>query len=344
MRLGLFGARADARGLGIQTLEFARHLRPEKVVVVDMGKHTPLRQELQRFPGGEVLRFGAIAEDEMRRFLAGLDAVYCAETPYDDRLFTFAREMGVRSVLHANFEFLRHLTDPAIPRPDLFLAPSPWQFNRFPQPRALLPFPVARDRLPFRRRESVATFLHVAGPGTVQDRNGTRVLFEALRYLRQPCKVIVRSQVPLPPRRATWRPHVEVVVQAADVADYWRIYEGADALVLTRRFGGLCLPLNEAASLGMPMIVTDREPERSVLPPECQVRAPRKRSAPAQSGRMEVLQPDARSLALRMDALVSSPELVARLSDASDAYASSISWDALADRFRAVLAGDPVPV
>lgn len=343
MRLGLWGARADNRGLGTQTWEFFRHMQPHRTVVVDMGRHSPFPIHLDRFPGAEVVRYGAITEEEMRRFLADVDVVYCAETPYDDRLFALARAMGVRTVQHTNFEFCRHLTDD-IPRPDLFLAPSSWRFDSFPSPKALLPFPVARDRLPPQRRESVGTFLHVAGPGTSLDRNGTSVLFEALRYLRQSCRVVIRSQVKIPSRRVTWRPTVKLEIQAVDERDYWHIYDGADALVLTRRFGGLCLPLNEASSLAMPTLVTDRESERSHVPQEARVRAPRRRSAPAQSGRIELLQPDARSLAAKMDALVESPELVAQLSAAAAAYAESISWESLAGPFRAVLAGERVVV
>lgn len=342
MRLGLWGARADNRGLGVQTVEFARHMHPGRVAVVDMGRHSPVSARFDRFPGAEVVKLGEISESAIRLFLDGLEVVYGAETFYDDRLMTIAREMGVRTVLHSNYEFLSHIADPAQPRPDLFLAPSPWCFDRFPQPRALVPFPVARERLPFRRRTKVETILHVAGPGTMFDRNGTRLLLESLRWVTHPCRVVIRSQAPLSLGRRDRPRHVELVHEVADVEDYWRVYDGADALVICRRYGGLCLPLNEAASLGLPVIITDRLPESGYLPDAARVPVLRPQVLRTPVGRIEAAMANPRRLADRLNALLSQPELVGELSDASNAYAQSISWERMAEPFRAALAGERV--
>lgn len=340
MKLGLFGARVNNTGLSTQTWEFFRNMRPERTVVVDMGSACAQASHLERFPGAEVVKYGAITEDAMRRFLDGLDAVYTAETSYDDRLFALAREMGVRSVLQPNFEFLRHVAEPTLPRPDMFLAPSGWNFDRFPTPRALVPFPVARDRLPFTRRTKVETILHVVGPGTTFDRNGTRLFLEALRWVAHPCRVVVRSQAPVSLGRQNWPRHVELVHEMRDVGNYWDVYDGADALVMCRRYGGLCLPLDEAASLGLPVVITDRLPESGYLPAEARVPVLRPQALRTPVGRVEAAMANPRRLADRLNALLSDPELVGALSDASGAYAESISWDRLAEPFRAALAGE----
>lgn len=344
MKLGLWGARADNRGLGVQTAEFHRHMKPERTVVVDMGDLSPYALHLDRFPGAEVVRHGQITEDDMRRFLDGLDVVYMAETAYDDRFYDVARAMGVRTVVHVNHEFNRWLTDKALGRPDLFLAPSTWGWDQFPRPRALQSFPVARDRLPFVRRTKVETVLHIMGPGTHYDRNGTSSLLDALRFVAHPCRVLIRCQGQPPGLRRRWGPHVQVDVERRDVDDYWQVYEGADALVMTRRYGGLCLPINEAASLGLPVVVTDRDPERNWFPPDLRVRAPRSHPVRCPVGRIAAAEPDPRTLAARLNALLRDETAVERASEASDAYAARIAWSAAMEPFRAVLAGTPAVV
>lgn len=342
MKLGLFGARANNTGLSVQTAEFFRHMRPDRTVVVDMGDACRQAMHLDRFPGAEVVKYTAITEDQMRRFLTGLDVVYMAETSYDDRFYGLARQMGVRTVVHVNWEFCRWKLDLRLPRPDLFLAPSSWHLNDFPEPRALLPFPVARDRLPFMPRTKVETILHVVGTGTAADRNGTRLLLESLQWVAHPCRILIRSQVRIGLGKRHWPAHVQVDNVVADVEDYWQVYDGADALVLTRRYGGLCLVINEAAALGLPVIVTDREPERRWFPAAARVPAMRPQPLRTPVGRVDAVQANPRGIADRLNALLADPGLVAEMSAASDAYAESISWDRLAEPFRAVLAGERV--
>jgi glycosyltransferase involved in cell wall biosynthesis len=311
-------------------------------MVVDMGESCRQAKHFDRFPGAQIVKYTAITEDEIRGFLDGLTVVYSAETFYDDRFINIARELGVRTVLQPNYEFMREIKDPTLPRPDLFLAPSSWNYDRFPSPKALLPFPVARDRLPFRLREKVETILHVVGTGTMADRNGTRLLLEALRWVAHPCLVVIRSQVRVALGKRHWPPFVDVVNDVRDVENYWDVYDGADALVLCRRYGGLCLPLNEAASLGLPVIVTDRQPEAGFIPDAARVPGLRPQPLRTPVGRVEAVQADPRGIAARINALLADPGLVAILSAASDAYAESISWERMAEPFRAVLAGERV--
>jgi glycosyltransferase involved in cell wall biosynthesis len=46
------------------------------------------------------------------------------------------------------------------------------------------------------------------------------------------------------------------------------MYKGLDAMVLPRRYAGLCLPMNEALMSGMPVFMTNISPNNSILPPE----------------------------------------------------------------------------
>jgi glycosyltransferase involved in cell wall biosynthesis len=44
------------------------------------------------------------------------------------------------------------------------------------------------------------------------------------------------------------------------------LYSGFDAMVLPRRYAGLCLPMNEALMSGLPVFMTDVSPNNFVLP------------------------------------------------------------------------------
>jgi glycosyltransferase involved in cell wall biosynthesis len=52
----------------------------------------------------------------------------------------------------------------------------------------------------------------------------------------------------------------------SDASDQAELYTRVDALILPRRYGGLCLPMNEALLSGLPVIMPDCSPNNDVLP------------------------------------------------------------------------------
>jgi glycosyltransferase involved in cell wall biosynthesis len=44
------------------------------------------------------------------------------------------------------------------------------------------------------------------------------------------------------------------------------MYKGFDAMLLPRRYAGLCLPMNEALMSGIPVFMTDISPNNAILP------------------------------------------------------------------------------
>jgi hypothetical protein len=264
-RLGLI-ARADNRGLGIQTWEAFRHLKPAKTMVVDCPSQKPLALHLDRFPGATVVRGFPTARD-FREFLRDLDVVFTCETPYSYDLFRVADDMAVRTVLQYNFEFLDYLRSPELPRPTLFAAPSPWRYGDVPfQNKTHLPVPIATDRFtqaPSGRHRAV-NFLHVVGRPAIHDRNGTADLLSALAHVCSPITVTITCQdkdyVRDLAARVTIPANVNLVLNGGDRANYWDNYVDQDVLLMPRRFGGLCLPAQEAIGAGMPVIMPDIEP------------------------------------------------------------------------------------
>ena len=62
--------------------------------------------------------------------------------------------------------------------------------------------------------------------------------------------------------------NVTLIVDSVDREFYWTTYYHQDALILPRRFGGLCLPANEAIGAGIPVIMPDIDPNNTWLPAE----------------------------------------------------------------------------
>ncbi len=348
MRIGLI-ARADRTGLAVQTYEFSRHIECAKILVVDISRLNGQKNNFGLYPGAKkisgepypetTVSAGLPSNAVIDAFLDGLDLVFTCETPYSYYLFEAARRRGVKTVLQYNFELFDHLAEPGLPKPDLFAAPSLWRYNEVPFPnKCFLPVPVNRDLLPPRQITELRTVLHIAGNPAMEDRNGTRTVLDAWQHVKSPTKLVVRS-----PRRI---PHTSrdprVRVDTADRPWYHELYSGADALVMPRKFGGLCLPLNEALSCGMPVVMSDVAPQNGFLPPVMLVPARRDRKAMAKVP-IDVHEVSPADLAARIDELAANPDRVAEASADADDLAASMSWKRLhpiyIDTFAAVVAG-----
>ena len=343
-RLGLI-VRLDNRGLGTQSWELYRHLRPDKTLAIEMGQWSPyVKSHPERFPDARIAAYdgmgGHLPDDAVDWILSDVDVLLTAETPYDHRIYTLARERGVRTVCQPNPEFWRPTLDPNLPLPDLCANPSRWREDVMPGIH--LPHPVDRERLPFRLRTEAKRFLHIHGHIASNDRHGTELILEALTYCRTRPDVMIRAQSRLASItrrmvRTLQRRNFPLHLLTTDLDDYWDLYEGFDVLLAPRRYGGLSLPTQEAASAGLAIVATAREPERFALPPEGLVPLASTRMHRYPGGDTPIDSCDPKDLAAKIDELVETPALVERLSRASDAYADSISWDRLLPRWEALL-------
>lgn len=288
MKLGLI-ARADNSGLGIQTHEFYEAMHPTKTMVVDISKFNGNKQYPERYMqnGGETMFIKGFPQDEqVDRFLEGLDCVFIAEAAYNPYLYLKAFEMGVKTAVQYNYEFMDWLINPNYPRPDMLIAPSKWHYaeveawcERNNVKHVYLHCPVNRDALPFREIKQARTFLHVAGRAAANDRNGTKSVIAASKLLQTDAKIKIHFQGEqgLAHQATTTIKEYEGLVQSEgdpnkveiitnEFENYVDVYSDGDVLLLPRRYGGNCLPLNEALSVGMPAIMTNISPNDVFLP------------------------------------------------------------------------------
>lgn len=338
MRIGLI-ARADNTGLGVQTQDFARHMNPSKILIVDLEHLNGLKTYPERYPGAAVLKYTPYPEVNkshpasvaaINSFLDGLDLVFSCETPYDYHLFTEARHRGIRTILQYNFELLDHLQNPHAPQPDLFMAPSYWRYADVEyNNKVFVPVPVDTERFTYKHRKVANTFLHLAGNNTAEDRNGTASLLASWNGVKPETSLLVRSPRPIIHHASN------ILIDNTLIHDNIDLYAIGDVLVMPRKFGGLCLPLNEALAVGMPVIMTDVCPQSDFLSPSALVSAPLNKKIMVKTF-IDIHEVNQIELAAKINELVDNPNMVSFLSEQSGELAQLISWKRLAPVYQQV--------
>ena len=127
MKLGVI-ARCDNSGLGIQTWEFVKHMKPYRTMVVDISKLNGNKQYYERYPENSFVVKGFPTNEDIELLLADVDVVFVAESAYNPYLYIRARQLGVKVANQYNYEFFDWF-DPATPTPDMFIAPSKWHYE-----------------------------------------------------------------------------------------------------------------------------------------------------------------------------------------------------------------------
>lgn len=330
--------RADNSGLGNQTWEMFRHLKPAKVLIMDISLHNGHTNHFERYDndwGCEITIHKSkpcqelLTDEAIDLWIENLDLVVTTEIPYNYNLFSKCRGKGIKSILIPNFEFLDYTNRPTLPKPDLFLVPSMWHFEDM---KALhpntkyVPVPVNRDLLPFRKINQAKTFIHVAGVELYEDRNGTGIVLEAIKHVKSDVKFIIYSQHKLDPELST-RENIEI---RYNIDNYFNIYKEGDVLLLPRRFGGLTLQLNEAMSCGMIPIMPNISPQNEFLHPASLISTCGSKKIMTRGAELKCYDVSPKVLASRIDQLAQlRPDETEKLNEYSNQYAESISWEKL---------------
>lgn len=329
-KLGLI-AYPDDTGLGNQTKLFYDHLRPDKTMVLDRSgllvNHTP---HLERYPDGVVIK-SLPSIKEVDEFLEGLDIIFMIEVSPTMYLLNAAQTRGVKTVIMPNWEYFNYPRKPQWPKPDLFLAPSLWHLNdlTYPEPKAHLPVPI--EPRPTDKPPLAKNFLHVAGRPVEPDRNGTDDLLTALQYVQSEITMTITCQVPgmIEERLDEYEipDNVRIIVPGA-YEHYWEIYENQDVLVMPRRFGGLCMPVNEALGSGLPVIMPDISPNETWLPPEWLIPATQTGTRMI-ANEIDIFETDPYALADKIDEWATYQTAYENAVEKAHTIAKHNSWEAL---------------
>lgn len=349
MTFGLV-ARCDMGGLATITQEVYRHLCPDRTLLLNLGARGrgpcveeayDLGQAGQVFPAS----WDGGISDGIAEWIGGrgITTLFSAETFYDEKIVRAAKAEGVRTVMLAMPELAPWAsTSPDRGRtlkPDVLAVPTTWRVETLPG-CTVLPVPVARDRLPPTLRARAEHLFHMTG-GAMLDRQGTELLLRAIPLISCACRLTIRSERPIavPPSSV-----VEVDVISDRARNYWEAYpDGIDLLVAPRRYGGLSLPVQECASLGVPALVLQRDPyaqESFTFALDVTRGVPAHMKGADQHGPNPVMVWDAspHMLAQMIDEIVGRPDAVKAASAMANEWAEESAWDGpLRERWTEIL-------
>ena len=264
-------------GLGNQSRRLTQFLKPERLLLIDSSSFSKNAEQHPDWYDGFNGYFceGFPTNAHCIKFLEGLTHLYIIENPLNWSLVTLAKRKKIKVYIASNYEFCDNLNKPHLPTPDLFLMPSYWKVqemkDRFGEGTVkYLPPPIFPEEfnevreVNWDRKSRKKKYLHVVGTLAAADRNGTLLLLEALHHAKEDFELVIKSQHQLPDEYFTDDYRVKYQIGSTPVvAD---IYKDFDLSIMPRRFGGLCLPMQEALVSGLPVLMPDISPNREVLP------------------------------------------------------------------------------
>ena len=263
MRIGMI-ARYDNSGLGTLSWEFARHLKPSKVVLVANGVYQKFPERYVEFENRISRLTSRVDEDSQKWLLEDIDVLLTFETFYSWELVKKAKDKGIKTALVTMFEMT-----PVKPPdyPDLYLCPSELDLQVFKDrfshvPSVFIPIPIATDRLIWKERKVANTFIHNASHGGMNGRKGTSLLIDAMKYVKTDVKIIINSWVNF----VCYDKRIEVKLR--NFRNYWPAWQEGDVLIYPQDYNGISLPVQEAYASGLGIVSTDIYPFNTWLPKE----------------------------------------------------------------------------
>ncbi len=308
MRVGII-ARADLTGLGIQSRNWVRLLNPSKIIVIDSRSFNGNQQHYEWYNDrrNAFSVDGFIQQKDVNAILDDIDVLLTFEIPYNYQLISMARSRGIKTIIQNNWEFTDYLKQPELPLPDILLNHSYWhlddQKSLWPDITEYCPTPLFVEDFDdiwsqnLERKEKKFRFLHVAGRKTHEDRNGTKEVMRAVLEVPKEIdfELVIKTQTADLGNIVDSR----ITIDTSSPEDEKELYRGFDAMIIPRRYGGACLPMNEALASGLPVIMTDIDPNNKILPAHWLVKAEKQSVFMARTV-IDVFSANATDLAARM--------------------------------------------
>lgn len=339
MRLGII-ARSDNTGLGNQTRELVKMLNPSKILLINSSFFNNNKQHPEWYKGYEVIQTtkGMPKTNEVLAFLENLDVVISCETFYHLELVNIAKKRGIKTILQYNYELFGHLAHPEWTLPDVLLAPSIWNLDvvmqKFGNNTKVMHLPPPTDHTLFNNARDInlnkdhKRILHIAGKRAAKDRNGTDTVIDMMKYSRVDFELVIRTQTPL----ETSYKDSRIIIDAGNPDSRESMYEGFDAMVLPRRYAGLCLPMNEALMSALPVFMTDVSPNNATLPSKWLTESSKIAEFKTKS-MVDVYNADPKSLAKIIDRYVENNKKIKSKQIALNIGLENFSVDKLKDKY-----------
>jgi glycosyltransferase involved in cell wall biosynthesis len=249
-------------------------LNPNKILLIDSTPFNKNKQHPAWYQGYNVYstKRGMPTTKEVMWLLKDVDVIISCETFYHLDLVNLARAQGTKTILQYNYELFGNLTNPDWSLPDVLLSPSLWNIDvvkeRFGSKCEVIHLPPPTDKSLFNKaKENNISkdhnrILHIGGKKAAKDRNGTESIFEMIKYSKEDYELVIKSQTPFDTNCKDSRIKIEI----GNPDSREDMYDGFDAMILPRRYAGLCLPMNEALLSALPVFMTDISPNNTILP------------------------------------------------------------------------------
>ena len=331
-------ARADNGGLANMLLPLAEHVRFDKILVVFAGHTTRGLAHPERYQSlGEVrICDRGPRATEMEWLTNGVEVVYTAETWYHPFILELAQRKGVRTVVHAMPElWSMHEASSEV------WAPTPWRTDVLPPHTRVVPVPVDRERIQHRAQNlSALTLVHVTS-NAMCDRDGTDLVLAAAPHLNFETEIrIIGRNDKYDAVKSMYCGLAHVQFEGAFDGPFWELWnstQATDLLVQPRRFGGLCLTMQEAAARGLPIVTLDLNPQRSHLSTFNLIPSQPTGWTPMKGGSFNVMTCDPLRLATHLNQLAQTQLAVDFLAGVSDKWAKALDWSEWVEEYERLL-------
>jgi hypothetical protein len=343
MRLGII-ARSDNTGLGNQTRNIVNMLNPDKILLIDSTPFNENKQHPEWYAGYDCITTskGFATREEIVSFLDGIDVVLTCESFYSSMFLSLADKRKVKTILQYNYEFLDLVVDPNQRMPSMLLSPSVWNIEQVEKVLGdltkvvYLPPPIDPVAFSSQRETNMSKthnkILHIAGKFASKDRNGTSTVIDMLKYSSADYELVIKSQTPIEADCNDSR----LTIDVSNTENHADLYAGYDAMVLPRRYAGLCLPMNEALMSALPVFMTDISPNNFILPAEWLIES-EKIDRLLTRMTLDVYGADPRKLATRIDDYVNNIDKEKEKKKAYDIGMQNFYIDTLKDKYLGVI-------
>jgi hypothetical protein len=339
MRIGII-TRSDNTGLGNQTKELVDMLKPNKILLIDSTPFNQNPQHPEWYKDYDCIRStGFPSLQQIKLFLNQVDVVISCETFYDQNFVRYAQRRGVKTILQYNYELFGNLAATNLPVPDVLLSPSVWHIEHvkklFGNQSKVIHLPPPTNPLTFSGAKEINLskdhnrILHIAGKKAAKDRNGTNTVLDMLKYSKEDYELVIRSQSEIETNVKDSRLTIEI----GNPDNREDMYAGFDAMVLPRRYAGLCLPMNEALMSALPVFMTNISPNDYVLPKEWLVKSTSLGTFRTKV-RIELFDADLKELALSIDTYMVDKNKEQAKQKAFDIGMSNFSPSLLANEYK----------